>query len=215
VGALALDFKASDSPNSYLVSAYNVGGGGGEAGLDRAKVSDGSVTASVFGGGGGNGDYQAAGSMPVVVAAGDYLIGMLDNSSNYTLEHRGPCVSSGCSSWGTTTPTIDGFPTGPLVLSRTVNGSTSASYVVPTSKGTVYEIAQDGTVLWKQPLTSGNVALHEGNINNGDGNNMATAYFGGADGVVYAVIVDGVLSTSAPWPKVRYDQHNSGHIGYH
>jgi hypothetical protein len=39
---------------------------------------------------------------------------------------------------------------------------------------------------------------------------VSTAYFGCADGNLYAVIVDGRLDTTAPWPKSHHDTRNTG-----
>ena len=42
---------------------------------------------------------------------------------------------------------------------------------------------------------------------------MSTAYVSGADGKLYAVIVDGQLDTSAPWPKAFHDPRNTNNAG--
>ncbi len=45
------------------------------------------------------------------------------------------------------------------------------------------------------------------------GSDFSTAYFSGANGKLYAVIVDGHLDTSAPWPKAFHDPRNTNRAG--
>jgi outer membrane protein assembly factor BamB len=84
-----------------------------------------------------------------------------------------------------------------------------ADYVVSTTAGTIHALKADGTVLWSGPLTSG-PELREGNIFKGSGDGFSTAVFGAADGTVYAVVVDGALDSTAPWPKAHHDTRNTG-----
>ena len=45
------------------------------------------------------------------------------------------------------------------------------------------------------------------------GSEMSTVYFGASDGVLHAVIVDGKLDGSAPWPKAFHDPQNTNRAG--
>jgi len=42
---------------------------------------------------------------------------------------------------------------------------------------------------------------------------FSTAYFGGDDGKLHAVVVDGHLDTAAPWPKAHHDVRNTSNAG--
>jgi hypothetical protein len=163
------------------------------------------------------GGVYPASQTPVLVKTGEVLIGEMTLSqdlSSVTKTYLGR-VNSSNTSW--TNPSIDGYSNGGLVLKDTV-GTSASVFVVPTSNGTVYQYDKDGNVVWSQTLTANGKALHEGNIYP-DGNGFGTAYFGsgggsnaaGGDGRVYAVIVDGTLDTSSPWPRVGHDPQNTGH----
>ncbi|HEU4384380.1 MAG TPA: hypothetical protein VFR85_12900 [Anaeromyxobacteraceae bacterium] len=84
-----------------------------------------------------------------------------------------------------------------------------AGFVVPTAGGTVHALNADLSTLWQGTLTAGQ-SLTEGNVFKLPADVFSTAVFGGADGKVYAVMVDGGLDTGALWPKVHHDTRNTG-----
>jgi outer membrane protein assembly factor BamB len=81
-------------------------------------------------------------------------------------------------------------------------------FLVATADGKVHAVGDSGAILWSGPLTGG-TALGAGNLHTPPGSELSTAYFGGADGKLYAVIVDGALDTAAPWPKAWHDSRNT------
>jgi hypothetical protein len=85
-------------------------------------------------------------------------------------------------------------------------------FLAATDDGRVHALADDGTVLWSGALTSG-LALGAGNLHTPPGSAFSTAYFSGADGKLYAVVVEGALDTSAPWPKAWHDPRNTSRAG--
>jgi hypothetical protein len=62
-------------------------------------------------------------------------------------------------------------------------------------------------------LTAAGQSLEPANIWTEPGATTSTAYLAGADGNLYAVIVDGALDTSAPWPKAFHDPQNTSNAG--
>jgi hypothetical protein len=115
---------------------------------------------------------------------------------------------------GGTEPTwrtnLGGFARTPLVVSNA-----ATPLVVSTAAGAVHALRTDGTISWTGQL--GTAALQPGNIYTppqpADGVVLSLAYFAGADGVLHAVIVDGQLDTSAPWPKAFHDPQNTNRAG--
>jgi hypothetical protein len=120
-------------------------------------------------------------------------------------------TSSGAQFPGWSTPDLLGLPTTPLIL----NGRWP--FVVSTSTGTVNALNADGTIGWSKSITSS--PLQPGNIytpppaQQVPGTTLSTAYFAGADGYLHAVIVDGALDGSAPWPKAFHDPRNTNRAG--
>ncbi|HEY6003902.1 MAG TPA: pyrrolo-quinoline quinone, partial [Anaeromyxobacter sp.] len=109
-------------------------------------------------------------------------------------------------------PPVLGSPVfAPLVLS-----GTTAPFIVPTNAGNVYALADDGTTKWQTTLPSATL-LRAGNIftppSQPAGPTMSVAYFSSGNGHLYAVIVDGQLDASAPWPKAFHDPRNTNHAG--
>jgi outer membrane protein assembly factor BamB len=90
-----------------------------------------------------------------------------------------------------------------------ISYGTSTSFLVPTRSGTVHLVAADGTEIWSGTLAVGQ-ALGEGNVHSPAAAPFGTAYLTSADGRLHAVIVDGHLDTSAPWPKAWHDPRNTG-----
>jgi hypothetical protein len=111
---------------------------------------------------------------------------------------------------GWQTPDLGGAPRTPVVLAHASNPFTTA-----TANGLVHTLRSDGTIAWTGQL--GTAALQPGNIftppQPADGHIVSYAYFAGADGVLHAVIVDGQLDTSAPWPKAFHDPQNTNRAG--
>lgn len=108
-----------------------------------------------------------------------------------------------------TSPTLTGSPAIPLALAASTD-----TLLVPTSRGWVYLLKQsDGTIVWSGRLTASNQSLETPNIWTEPGATTSTVYLAGADGNLYAVIVDGALDTSAPWPKAYHDPQNTSNAG--
>jgi hypothetical protein len=89
--------------------------------------------------------------------------------------------------------------------------------IASTSKGAIVALRSDGSVIWFGQVASTNVSLQPGNIYTPPGQpaneTLSTAYFAGSDGVLHAVIVDGQLDASAPWPKAFHDPRNTNRAG--
>jgi hypothetical protein len=120
-------------------------------------------------------------------------------------------TSAGSGFPGWQKPDLGGAARTPLVLSASV------PFVVPTAKGAIHALRPDGTIAWSAQLSAGTASLQPGNIytppGQPAGEELSTAYFAGADGVLHAVIVDGKLDTAAPWPKVFHDPQNTNRAG--
>jgi len=110
------------------------------------------------------------------------------------------------------TPDLGGAARTPLVLD-----DPSAPFVVSTAKGAVHALRPDGTIAWTGQIAATNIALQPGNIytppGQPPGQILSTAFFAGADGVLRAVIVDGALDATAPWPKAFHDPRNTNRAG--
>lgn len=132
---------------------------------------------------------------PVVLAGGDVVVG-----DGTRAVHRYSPV--GAERW-TVRPTLDGVPGSPVVLA-----GGDALLVVPTQNGMVYAIDAQGRVLWSGSLTAG-TELREANVRAIPGSPFSLAYFGSSIGRLYAVVVDGHLDASAPWPKAYHDPANT------
>ena len=87
----------------------------------------------------------------------------------------------------------------------------TAWFLVATSDGKVHALSSTGAILWAGALT--NVALGAGNVFTPAGGGRSTAYFSGADGKLYAVLIEGALDTTAPWPKAWHDPRNTSRAG--
>jgi hypothetical protein len=112
------------------------------------------------------------------------------------------------SGW-TTSAELTGNPGIPLALV-----GDQRSLLVTTSSGRLHMLRQaDGTLIWSRRITPANQALEPPNIWTEPGATTSTAYLSGADGFLYAVIVDGALDTSAPWPKAYHDPQNTSNAG--
>jgi len=138
---------------------------------------------------------------PIILSDGSAVVG---GSDGYLYR----AASGATPPWSTSTA-LSGAPAVPLAL----DGATPA-LLVPTSTGRLYALSQaTGEILWSQKLSSTGQALQPANVWAESGAVTGTAYLGGADGKLYAVAVDGVLETSAPWPKAFHDPRNTSNAG--
>jgi hypothetical protein len=87
--------------------------------------------------------------------------------------------------------------------------------LVGTKAGAIHAVRGDGSVIWSTSLDS--TELRAGNIytppGQPPGTVLSTAYFSATNGKLYAVIVDGELDASAPWPKAFHDPRNTNRAG--
>jgi len=109
--------------------------------------------------------------------------------------------------------TLSGLASTPLVLA-----APEPALLVTTSTGQLFAVRQsDGSVAWSATLSATNAALQPANIFTSGGQPagevLSTAYVSGADGKLYAVIVDGELDTTSPWPKAFHDRRNTNNAG--
>jgi hypothetical protein len=138
---------------------------------------------------------------PVLLAGGDVVIGDLSG-----VLHR--FTSAGVQVWASP-PNLEAAVLAPLVLS-----GGDAQFVVPTKAGRVYAVRSDGSPMWFGNLDG--TELRAGNIYTAPGQQgsvVSTAYFSGANGKLYAIIVDGALDAAAPWPKAFHDPRNTNRAG--
>ncbi|WP_242355406.1 PQQ-binding-like beta-propeller repeat protein [Anaeromyxobacter sp. SG64] len=141
----------------------------------------------------------------VVLAGDDVVVGDQSNVLHRINATRPPL-------W-TASAVLNGIPSAPLVVS-----GPSTHLIVPTSTGRLYAIREsDGSIAWSVKLSAAGAALQPANIYTPPGQPagavMSTAYAAGADGKLYAVIVDGELDTAAPWPKAFHDPRNTNNAG--
>ncbi|WP_242395279.1 PQQ-binding-like beta-propeller repeat protein [Anaeromyxobacter oryzisoli] len=140
---------------------------------------------------------------PVILSNGDIVVG--DQSG---VLHR--LSSSGVAVWAQP-KRLSGPVLSPLVLA-----DTSATLIVPTRSGTVYALDGSGAQIWSHTLGTG-AELRSGNLHTKPGQPpgqvTSTAYYPTSDGKLHAVIVDGRLDTSAPWPKAFHDPRNTSNAG--
>lgn len=132
----------------------------------------------------------------VVVANGDVVVG---DQARVLHRYR----PDGTQVWSSE-PLLDGPALAPLVLA-----GGEVAFLVPTTAGTIHAIRADGSQAWSGTLAPGQ-ALRAGNIHTPPGSPIGTAYLGGADGNLYAIVVDGSLDAAAPWPKAHHDVRNTG-----
>jgi hypothetical protein len=120
-------------------------------------------------------------------------------------------TSTGAPFPGWQKPDLGGATRTPIVV------TSSAPFLVPTAKGALHALRADGTVAWSGQLSAGTASLQPGNIytppGQTPGQELSTAYFAGSDGVLHAIIVDGTLDASAPWPKAFHDPRNTNRAG--
>lgn len=143
----------------------------------------------------------AGSSGPIVLSDGDVVVGGAAGSLVRI-------ALGGVPAWSESEH-LNGSPTIPMAL-----GGAFPTLVAPTSTGYLFAIAaSDGRVAWSGKLSPTGEALQPANVHGVPGAPTATAYVAGADGTLYAVIVDGQLDTAAPWPKAFHDPRNTGNAG--
>jgi outer membrane protein assembly factor BamB len=144
-----------------------------------------------------------ASSGPILLADGSAIVG----SSAGLLER----VSAGAAPPWSHSAQLNGAPAIALALR---GAASTPALLVPTSTGRLYALSQDdGQVLWETRLSATGQALQPPNVSGAPGARTATAYVSGADGKLYAVVVDGQLDTTAPWPKAFHDPRNTSNAG--
>jgi outer membrane protein assembly factor BamB len=137
---------------------------------------------------------------PVVLSDGSIVVGDATGVLKRIADSAPPWTDSA---------TLNGVPAIPLVLE-----AEEPTLLVPTSTGRLYAVkVSDGTIAWSVKLSGTGQALQPANIFTAPGASTSTAYIGGADGKLYAVIVDGHLDTAAPWPKAFHDPRNTSNAG--
>jgi hypothetical protein len=141
---------------------------------------------------------------PVVAADGSILVPEQTKTvSRWT--------SAGAPFPGWQKPDLGGATRTPLVV------TSATPFLVPTAKGALHALRADGSVAWSGQLSTGTASLQPGNIytppGQTPGQELSVAYFAGSDGFLHAVIVDGALDASAPWPKAFHDPRNTNRAG--
>lgn len=174
---------------------------GQDAGVDRTTTAGATSALATLSG--------SIDDSPIILSNGDIVVGDAGGKL-----HR--LASDGTAVWGAPAD-LGAAVHAPLALAAGAPGA--ARFLVATADGKVHALDDDGTILWSGPLTSG-LALGAGNLHTPagaplapDGSPFSTAYFAGADGTLYAVIVEGALDTSAPWPKAWHDARNTSRAG--
>jgi hypothetical protein len=143
-----------------------------------------------------------AGDGAIVLANGDVVIG--DENGRF---HR---FASTGAAWSPA-PNLASAVRGALALS-----GTASPLIVGTNAGQLFALRDDGTTAWEGTLPSA-TQIRAPNIHTPPGQPagpvLSTAYLSTGNGRLYAVIVDGQLDASAPWPKAFHDPRNTNHAG--
>ncbi len=137
---------------------------------------------------------------PVILSVGDIVVG--DQSG---LLHR--YSASGTEVWHSD-------QLGNAALAPMIMTGTSATFIVPTKGGKLFAIDADGAITWSASLDE-TTELRTGNLYTADASSpiMSTGYFSASNGKLFAVVVDGQLDASAPWPKAFHDPKNTNRAG--
>jgi hypothetical protein len=137
---------------------------------------------------------------PVFLAGGDIVVG--DQSGAL---HR--FTPTGAQVWGVE-PNFGVPSRASLVLA-----GGDAALIVPAG-GKVVALRGDGTESWSNTLDIGTLrAPNIYTVPGQTGNAMSTVYLASSTGKLFAVIVDGQLDASAPWPKAFHDPKNTNRAG--
>jgi hypothetical protein len=138
---------------------------------------------------------------PVILFGGDVIVG----DGNGTL-HR--YSSTGTRRWAAE-PNLESPVLAPVVVT-----GAQETLIVPTQGGRLYAVRSDGSVGWFGQLDA--TGLRAVNIHppqSQSGVALSTVVVAGESGTLYAVIVDGQLDGSAPWPKAFHDPRNTNRAG--
>jgi hypothetical protein len=139
---------------------------------------------------------------PVILANGDVVVG--DQGG---VLHR--YTSTGTPVW-TTEPNLGAAVHAPMVLA-----GGRGELLVPTAGGRLFALDGDGSEVWSATLDGGK-ALRAANLHTPPGQTASvtsTAYLASSSGKLFAVVVDGALDASAPWPKAFHDRRNTSRAG--
>lgn len=164
---------------------------GQDAGIDRTTIAGVTTQLATLSG--------SIDDSPIVLSNGDIVVGDAGGKL-----HR--LAANGSAVWAS-----------PVELGAAVHAPMAltggpVTFLVATADGKVHALDGDGRILWSGPLSAG-MALGAGNLHTPAGSAFSTAYFSGADGKLYAVVVEGALDTSAPWPKAWHDPRNTSRAG--
>ncbi len=100
--------------------------------------------------------------------------------------------------------TFTGVPLTPLLLDG------DDAVVVADGRGSLTALDAAGQVRWTTQLAPVATPLHPLNLHAPAGATRSTGYVPAANGLLYAVILDGRLDATAPWPKAFHDPRNTG-----
>jgi outer membrane protein assembly factor BamB len=100
--------------------------------------------------------------------------------------------------------TFTGVPLTPLLLAG------DDAVVVADGRGSLTALDAAGQVRWSTQLAPVATPLHPLNLHAPAGATRSTGYVPAANGLLYAVILDGRLDATAPWPKAFHDPRNTG-----
>jgi len=132
---------------------------------------------------------------PVVRAGGDVVV----PEKGKTLS----CwTSAGAFRWRSAP--LPGVPLTPLLLAG------DDVLVVADGRGNLPALDGAGQLRWTTQLAPVATPLRGPNLHAPAGATRSTAYLPAANGMLYAVILDGRLDAAAPWPKAFHDPGNTG-----
>ncbi len=113
-------------------------------------------------------------------------------------------TSTGSARWQSAA--LPGVPLTPLLLAG------DDAVVVADGHGNLSALDGAGTLRWTVQLAPAAIPLRPPGIFAPAGATLSTAYLPAANGRLYAVILDGRLDASAPWPKAFHDPRNTGNL---
>jgi hypothetical protein len=98
---------------------------------------------------------------------------------------------------------------GAISATALVLAGSAADLLVPAVDGVLHALrSSDGGEVWSIRL-SATGDLKPGNVYTPAGSSRSIGYFPSSDGTLYAVLLDGTLDRSAPWPKAFHDARNT------
>ncbi len=132
---------------------------------------------------------------PVVLANNDVVI----PEKGKTLS---AWTSAGALRWRSVA--LPGTPLTPLSMTG------ADALVVADTRGNLSALDAAGSLRWTTQLSPAAIPLRAPNLFTPAGADRSTGYLTAANGKLYAVILDGHLDGSAPWPKSAHDPRNTG-----